>query len=188
MSSVTRKIQRTKERKRENELTKKQIRGLSKALSGLKSKPRELADETKKLFDLISLFEISMEQEQVDEYVRNQKFVVVSLNPASDDKVQVRDGIIYFPIFGLQCSCVLNVVGGTTSVMILGTDENKYLKVCTFMNFYDPEEMLKITGYYIARELAAYFNSISVGNTVVPTVELNTQIGEINDSTDITEQ
>lgn len=183
MGSFERTALRSK-RKRNKQLDRKQAKVISKGLNNLRLERNEIADKTKTLFDLIALFEITLSDEQVQHYVEAQKFVVVSLDdPSSDPMVKLREGAIYFPIFGLQTGCMINTQGAKTSIYLLGNDNKKYLLVNSFMNFFDAEEQLKITGYYVARELAAYFNKL--GEQIVeevPDIVLNETIGDINDT------
>jgi hypothetical protein len=183
MSSLERKAKRNR-KKRSTQLTRKQAKVISKGLNNLRLKKGELADNTKNLFDLIALFQITMSDEQIDYYTKNEKFVVVSLDdPNPDPNIKLREGVIYFPMFGLQAGCMINTQGARTTIYLLGNDEKKYLAVNSFLNFFDAEEQLKVTGYYLAVELAAYFNSLNEQLVEeVPPVALNQSIGDINDT------
>jgi hypothetical protein len=78
---------------------------------------------------------------------------------------------------------MINTQGARTTIYLLGNDEKKYLAVNSFLNFFDAEEQLKVTGYYLAVELAAYFNSLNEQLVEeVPPVALNQSIGDINDT------
>lgn len=181
MANIDRKVSR-KKNKRNTDLTRKQDKMIRRSLTNLRLKKGELADSTKKLFDLIALFEITLDQDQVDHFVKSEKFIVVSLDdPAPDSEIKLREGIIYFPVFGLQAVCMVSTHGARTTIYLLGNDSNKYLAVNTFLNFFNVEEQLKITGYYVALELAAYFNSLKANSTETPSIALNELIGDIND-------
>jgi hypothetical protein len=99
MSSLERKAKRNR-KKRSTQLTRKQAKVISKGLNNLRLKKGELADNTKNLFDLIALFQITMSDEQIDYYTKNEKFVVVSLDdPNPDPNIKLREVVIYFPMF-----------------------------------------------------------------------------------------
>lgn len=151
-----RSFNRNKRKEWTKQLKKRQARTIRKGLQNLANQRADWETEGKTLFDLIALYQLTLSEEQIEDYINREKFVVVGLEEEAVEGV--RRGAIYFPIFGLQVLCTVTTQGARTTIFLLGNDEVKYLAVCSFMNFIDVAEQLKMVGFFIAREIAAYMN------------------------------